>query len=61
MISSLTTHRIDADLKNAIERNKKYFQAYLNLESTDTAIFLNGLYYDLEVRRALWFKPAFSS
>ncbi|XP_022654078.1 UDP-glucose:glycoprotein glucosyltransferase 1-like isoform X2 [Varroa jacobsoni] len=46
---SLTSQKIDPDLKSAVERNKKYFQAYLNLETTDTALFINGLYYDLEV------------
>ncbi|OQR76661.1 UDP-glucose:glycoprotein glucosyltransferase-like, partial [Tropilaelaps mercedesae] len=46
---SLTSQRVNPDLKSAIERNRKYFQAYLNLETTDTALFINGLYYDLEV------------
>lgn len=32
-----------------MERNKRFFQGYLNLEPTDTALFINGLYYDLEV------------
>lgn len=50
LYSSLTSQKIDPDLKSAVERNKKYFQAYLNLETTDTALFINGLYYDLEVR-----------
>lgn len=36
-------------MTSAMERNKRFFQGYLNLEPTDTALFINGLYYDLEV------------
>ncbi|XP_028968483.1 UDP-glucose:glycoprotein glucosyltransferase 1 [Galendromus occidentalis] len=46
---SLSSIKVEDDLSSAMERNKRYFQGYLNLEPTDTALFINGLYFDLEV------------
>lgn len=46
---SLVNVVVDANLKKEVERNQQVFLQTLSLESSDAALFFNGLYYDAEV------------
>jgi UDP-glucose:glycoprotein glucosyltransferase len=37
------------ELKQEIKRNQELFSSSLNLQSTDTALFVNGMFFDLDV------------
>ena len=37
------------ELKQEIKRNQELFSSSLNLQPTDTALFLNGMFFDLDV------------
>lgn len=40
---------VNENLKSEMARNQELFSAHLNLQPSDTALFINGLYYDLDV------------
>lgn len=46
---SLVNVAVDQELKKEVERNQHTFAQLLSLEPADGALFLNGLYYDVEV------------
>jgi UDP-glucose:glycoprotein glucosyltransferase len=37
------------ELKQEIKRNQELFSSSLNLQPTDTALFVNGMFFDLDV------------
>jgi hypothetical protein len=37
------------ELKQEIKRNQELFASTLNLQPTDTALFVNGMFFDLDV------------
>jgi UDP-glucose:glycoprotein glucosyltransferase len=37
------------ELKQEIKRNQELFSTSLNLQPTDTALFVNGMFFDLDV------------
>jgi hypothetical protein len=37
------------ELKQEIKRNQELFASSLNLQPTDTALFVNGMFFDLDV------------
>lgn len=37
------------ELKEEIKRNQELFASSLNLQPTDTALFVNGMFFDLDV------------
>ena len=39
---------VDGDMKKEIERNQQYFLQNLNLSPTDTALFVDGMFYDMD-------------
>ena len=49
ILRTLSNIKVDDELKSAMESNKRLLRGYLTLEPTDTALLINGLYYDLEV------------
>ncbi|CAG2166772.1 unnamed protein product [Oppiella nova] len=40
--------KVDNDLKKEIEKNQQMFSQTLNLGTSDVALFVNGLYYDVD-------------
>ena len=40
--------KVDSEMKKEIERNQQIFLQNLNLGTTDVALFINGLYYDVD-------------
>ncbi|XP_065164353.1 UDP-glucose:glycoprotein glucosyltransferase isoform X2 [Atheta coriaria] len=40
---------VSSELKKEMRRNQEIFGATLNLQPSDTALFINGLYYDVDV------------
>ncbi|XP_043469354.1 UDP-glucose:glycoprotein glucosyltransferase [Leptopilina heterotoma] len=45
---SLIKTKVNADMKMEMNLNQQNFSATLNIQPTDTAIFINGLFFDLE-------------
>lgn len=45
---SLIKISVDNDFKKEIEQNQQMFMQNLNLGTTDAALFINGLYYDID-------------
>ncbi|KAJ9575218.1 hypothetical protein L9F63_025829 [Diploptera punctata] len=46
---SLVRTVVKEDLKQEIKRNQEMFSSSLNLQSSDTALFVNGMFFDLDV------------
>jgi UDP-glucose:glycoprotein glucosyltransferase len=40
---------VKEELKQEIQRNQELFSSSLNLQPTDTALFVNGMFFDLDV------------
>lgn len=40
---------VNEDLKKEMQRNQEIFAANLNLQPIDTALFINGLFYDIDL------------
>ncbi|XP_054159379.1 UDP-glucose:glycoprotein glucosyltransferase 1-like [Oppia nitens] len=45
---SLIKIKVDSDLRKEIERNQQMFSQTLNLGTNDAALFINGMYYDVD-------------
>lgn len=45
---SLIKQKVNNDLRREVEKNQHMFMQTLNLGPSDSAIFVNGLYYDIE-------------
>ncbi|RWS27572.1 UDP-glucose:glycoprotein glucosyltransferase 1-like protein [Leptotrombidium deliense] len=45
---SLINVIVDNRLKTEVERNQMLFMQHLNLATTDTALFVNGMYFDMD-------------
>ncbi|KYM95086.1 UDP-glucose:glycoprotein glucosyltransferase, partial [Cyphomyrmex costatus] len=45
---SLIRTKVNIDMKKEMKLNQEIFMASLNIQPTDTALFINGLYFDLE-------------
>ncbi|KAF5304487.1 hypothetical protein FQA39_LY09683 [Lamprigera yunnana] len=46
---SLVKTVVNADMKTEIKGNQEIFSSTLNLHSTDTALFINGMFFDLDL------------
>lgn len=46
---SLINTKVSSDLKREVKLNQEIFSSNLNIQPSDAALFINGLYYDLEV------------
>lgn len=46
---SLVRTVVGSELKNEMKHNQEKFSASLNLQPTDTALFLNGIFFDMDV------------
>nr|XP_018911723.1 PREDICTED: UDP-glucose:glycoprotein glucosyltransferase [Bemisia tabaci] len=46
---SLVSTTVSSELKSEIEKNKDKFVGNLNLQPQDTALFLNGLFFDMDI------------
>lgn len=40
---------VNPDLKKEIKKNQERFASALNIQSSDTALFLNGMFFDMDV------------
>ncbi|XP_028131393.1 UDP-glucose:glycoprotein glucosyltransferase [Diabrotica virgifera virgifera] len=40
---------VNADLKAEMKKNSNMFAAHLNLQPSDTALFINGMFYDIDL------------
>ncbi|XP_067203382.1 UDP-glucose:glycoprotein glucosyltransferase isoform X3 [Linepithema humile] len=45
---SLIRTKVNSDMKKEMKLNQEIFMASLNIQPTDTALFINGLFFDLE-------------
>lgn len=45
---SLIRTKVNAEMKKEMRLNQEMFAASLNIQPTDTALFVNGLFFDLE-------------
>ncbi|XP_046423993.1 UDP-glucose:glycoprotein glucosyltransferase isoform X1 [Neodiprion fabricii] len=45
---SLIRTKVNSEMKKEMKLNQEIFSANLNIQPTDTALFLNGLFFDLE-------------
>ncbi|KAL0109124.1 hypothetical protein PUN28_014311 [Cardiocondyla obscurior] len=45
---SLIRTQVNSDMKKEMKLNQEIFMASLNIQPTDTALFINGLFFDLE-------------
>ncbi|KAK7864404.1 hypothetical protein R5R35_000446 [Gryllus longicercus] len=46
---SLVRTQVSSELKQEVKENQESFSASLNLQPSDTALFLNGMFFDLDV------------
>ncbi|XP_058805620.1 UDP-glucose:glycoprotein glucosyltransferase [Phymastichus coffea] len=46
---SLIKTRVSTEMKKEMKRNQEMFSVSLNIQPSETALFINGLYFDLEV------------
>lgn len=40
---------VNPDFKSEVQKNQERFGATLNLQSSDTALFLNGIFFDMDL------------
>lgn len=40
---------VNSNLKQEMKRNSDIFASNLNLQPSDTALFINGMYYDIDL------------
>jgi len=45
---SLVKISVEDEIKREIEKNQRYFMQYLNIGTGDTALFINGMFFDLD-------------
>lgn len=45
---SLTGEKVDKKLRNELEHNQMLFARFLNLAPTDAALFMNGMFFDVD-------------
>lgn len=46
---SLVRTVVNPDFKSEVQKNQERFGATLNLQSSDTALFLNGIFFDMDL------------
>lgn len=45
---SLVKISVEEEIKREIEKNQRYFSQYLNIGTSDTSLFINGMFFDLD-------------
>ena len=45
---SLVKINVEDEIKKEIEKNQRYFMQYLNIGTSDTSLFINGMFFDLD-------------
>lgn len=45
---SLIKTKVNNDMKREMKLNQELFSASLNIQPTETALFINGIFFDLE-------------